>query len=67
MKRAARLIAVLDLLAETGEANVEDIVAKFDVSAATARRDLDTARSGSRSPMTCPSATSRSCTRKRSC
>jgi DeoR family transcriptional regulator, aga operon transcriptional repressor len=42
MNRAARLIAVLDLLAQTGEANVEDIVTKFDVSAATARRDLDT-------------------------
>lgn len=41
MNRAARLIAVLDLLAETGEANVEDIITKFDVSAATARRDLD--------------------------
>ena len=42
MNRATRLIAVLDLLAETGEVNVEDLVAKFDVSAATARRDLDT-------------------------
>ena len=42
MNRATRLIAVLDLLAATGEANVEDIIAKFDVSAATARRDLDT-------------------------
>lgn len=42
MKRATRLIAVLDLLAETGVADVEDIVSKFGVSAATARRDLDT-------------------------
>jgi len=42
MNRAARLSAVIDLLAETGEANVEDIITKFDVSPATARRDLDT-------------------------
>jgi len=42
MNRATRLVAVLDLLAQTGEANVEDIVATFDVSAATARWDLDT-------------------------
>jgi DeoR family transcriptional regulator of aga operon len=35
-------MAVLDLLADTGEANVEDFVSKFGVSAATARRDLDT-------------------------
>lgn len=41
MNRAERLNAVLDLLAETGQIEVEDIVAKLDVSAATARRDLD--------------------------
>jgi Transcriptional regulators of sugar metabolism len=41
MNRAERLNAVLDLLAESGQVEVEDIVAKLDVSAATARRDLD--------------------------
>ncbi len=41
MNRAERLNAVLDLLAETGQIEVEEIVAKLDVSAATARRDLD--------------------------
>jgi DeoR family transcriptional regulator of aga operon len=41
MNRAERLNAVLDLLAETGQIEVEDIVGKLDVSAATARRDLD--------------------------
>ncbi len=41
MNRAERLNAVLDLLAESGQIEVEDIVAKLDVSAATARRDLD--------------------------
>jgi len=41
MNRAERLNAVLDLLAATGQIEVEDIVAKLDVSAATARRDLD--------------------------
>ncbi|WP_426625050.1 DeoR/GlpR family DNA-binding transcription regulator [Leifsonia sp. McL0607] len=41
MNRAERLNAVLDLLAETGQIEVEDIVAKLNVSAATARRDLD--------------------------
>jgi DeoR family transcriptional regulator, aga operon transcriptional repressor len=41
MNRAERLNAVLDLLAETGQIEVEDIVAKLDVSAVTARRDLD--------------------------
>ena len=40
MNRAERLNAVLDLLAETGQIEVEDIVAKLDVSAVTARRDL---------------------------
>jgi Transcriptional regulators of sugar metabolism len=33
--------AVLDLLAETGQIDVDDIVTKLSVSAATARRDLD--------------------------
>ena len=33
--------AVLDLLAESGQIEVDDIVTKLDVSAATARRDLD--------------------------
>jgi len=42
MNRAERLIAVLDLLAETGQLEVEDIITKLEVSAATARRDLDT-------------------------
>lgn len=41
MNRAERLNAVLDLLAETGKLEVEDIITKLDVSAATARRDLD--------------------------
>lgn len=42
MNRAARLTAVLDLLGELGEVNVDEIVVRFAVSAATARRDLDT-------------------------
>jgi DeoR family transcriptional regulator of aga operon len=42
MNRAERLNAVLDLLAETGQVEVDDIITKLDVSAATARRDLDT-------------------------
>jgi DeoR family transcriptional regulator of aga operon len=42
MNRAERLIAVLDLLAENGQLEVDDIITKLDVSAATARRDLDT-------------------------
>ncbi|MGO4300981.1 DeoR/GlpR family DNA-binding transcription regulator [Leifsonia sp. RAF41] len=41
MNRAERLNAVLDLLAEAGQVEVDDIVVKLDVSAATARRDLD--------------------------
>ncbi|GAB3573364.1 DeoR/GlpR family DNA-binding transcription regulator [Leifsonia lichenia] len=41
MNRAERLNAVLDLLAETGQLEVDDLVSKLDVSAATARRDLD--------------------------
>lgn len=42
MNRAERLIAVLDLLAEQGQVEVEEIVSRLDVSPATARRDLDT-------------------------
>lgn len=42
MNRAERLNAVLDLLADTGQLEVEDIIVKLNVSAATARRDLDT-------------------------
>ncbi|WP_022900799.1 DeoR/GlpR family DNA-binding transcription regulator [Humibacter albus] len=41
MKRAERLRAVLDLLAETGQIEVDDIVQRLGVSPATARRDLD--------------------------
>lgn len=42
MKRAARLNAILDLLAETGEVTVEELVDRFGASPATTRRDLDT-------------------------
>ncbi|WP_217176929.1 DeoR/GlpR family DNA-binding transcription regulator [Streptomyces sp. AC495_CC817] len=42
MKRAARLNAILDLLAETGEVTVEELVERFGASPATTRRDLDT-------------------------
>lgn len=42
MKKTERLNAVLDLLAESGQVEVEDIVTKLAVSPATARRDLDT-------------------------
>ncbi|MFF1634381.1 DeoR/GlpR family DNA-binding transcription regulator [Leifsonia sp. NPDC058248] len=41
MNRAERLNAVMDLLAESGQIDVDDLVVKLDVSAATARRDLD--------------------------
>jgi len=41
VNRAERMNALLDLLAETGRIEVDDIVAKLNVSAATARRDLD--------------------------
>lgn len=40
--RARRLGAVLNLLAETGEITVADVTTTLHVSAATARRDLDT-------------------------
>lgn len=42
MNRAQRLSAVLDLLATSGELELDTVMTKFDVSAATARRDLDT-------------------------
>jgi DeoR family transcriptional regulator of aga operon len=42
MNRAERLAAVLDLLADSGQVEVDDIITKLGVSAATARRDLDT-------------------------
>jgi DeoR family transcriptional regulator of aga operon len=41
MNRAERLSAVLDLLAESGQVEVDAIVERLDVSPATARRDLD--------------------------
>ncbi len=41
MNRAARLNAILDLLAEQGEVSVEQLVERFGASAATTRRDLD--------------------------
>lgn len=41
MKRATRLSAILDLLAEHGEVSVDELTASFDTSAATIRRDLD--------------------------
>src|SRR5665647_3917387 len=41
MNRAERLNAVLELLAVTGQLEVEDIITTLGVSAATARRDLD--------------------------
>jgi DeoR family transcriptional regulator of aga operon len=42
MNRSERLAAVLDLLADSGQVEVDDIITKLGVSAATARRDLDT-------------------------
>lgn len=41
MKRATRLNAILELLAEHGEVSVEGLVDRFEASAATIRRDLD--------------------------
>ncbi|GAB2479695.1 DeoR/GlpR family DNA-binding transcription regulator [Jatrophihabitans fulvus] len=41
MQRYERLNAVLEALAESGKLSVDDIAARFDVSAATVRRDLD--------------------------
>src|SRR5690606_19054873 len=41
MNRAARLAAILDLLAAQGEVSVDQLVERFGASAATTRRDLD--------------------------
>jgi DeoR family transcriptional regulator of aga operon len=41
VKRAARLHAILDLLAADGEVTVEELVERFGASPATTRRDLD--------------------------
>ncbi|WP_040166029.1 DeoR/GlpR family DNA-binding transcription regulator [Microbacterium gorillae] len=41
MNRSARHAAILELLADSGRVEVEDIVAQLGVSPATARRDLD--------------------------
>src|SRR5699024_7251803 len=41
MNREDRLIAILDLLGESGSLGVGDLVDTFGVSPATARRDLD--------------------------
>lgn len=39
--RIDRLTGILDLLGETGRVSIEEVVDRFDVSPATARRDLD--------------------------
>lgn len=41
MSREERLAAILDMLGETGVLDVQDVVERFAVSPATARRDLD--------------------------
>lgn len=41
MNRANRLTAILDLLAVRGDVAVEELAERFDASAATIRRDLD--------------------------
>lgn len=41
MNRTERLTAILDLLADSGQVEVDEIVLKLGVSPATARRDLD--------------------------
>ena len=41
MTRTDRLTAILDLLAKTGQVEVDEIVTRLGVSPATARRDLD--------------------------
>lgn len=41
MRREERLVAILDILGETGVIDVTDVVVRFEVSPATARRDLD--------------------------
>jgi DeoR family transcriptional regulator of aga operon len=42
LHRSERLASVLDLLAESGQIEVDDIITRLRVSAATARCDLDT-------------------------
>lgn len=42
MNRSERLMAMLDLLAENGQIDVDDVVDALTVSPATVRRDLDT-------------------------
>lgn len=42
MNRSERLMAMLDLLAENGQIDVDDVVDALNVSPATVRRDLDT-------------------------
>lgn len=42
MARQQRLNQILDLLAQHGQVDIDDIVAALDISAATARRDLNT-------------------------
>jgi len=42
MRKYARLNALLELLAERGELNVDEAAAELSVSPATIRRDLDT-------------------------
>jgi DeoR family transcriptional regulator of aga operon len=42
MNRGERLNAVLAMLAQSGQVDIDDIVAELGVSPATARRDLDT-------------------------
>lgn len=41
MNRADRLTTILDILADQGQIDIAEIVDRLDVSAATARRDLD--------------------------
>lgn len=41
MNRAARLNAILELLAEQGEVSIDQLAERFGASAATTRRDLD--------------------------
>jgi len=41
VRREERLVAILDVLGDTGVIDVTDVVERFDVSPATARRDLD--------------------------
>lgn len=42
MNRHERLSRLLDLIVENGSVRIEEIIARLDISAATARRDLDT-------------------------